>query len=191
MPTRDLYPASRMVLLWAALVLVFATWLPSQFRTTTGGRAGVGVGQVNPQISRQVNVGLQGTPMTGSVHYAPTSIAMSSEVRQAYWQSGALPSDVRMGFASLGPMTPGGAIDYIPPKPSYLTKPAGAPPAPSGSKAYSTGSIRYAPPALPATGTAQIVSPNLAGTSMSFAAPMSAGAINSGPVNTGSIRYAR
>jgi hypothetical protein len=195
-------------LLAALLMCSAATWLVAQYQVSTGARTGGGGGggQVNPQISRQVNVGLQGTPMTGSVRYAPTSVAMPSEVRNAYWQSGALPSDIRMGYASLGPLTPGGAMDYIPPKPDYLTKPSGAPPAAMGSGAYSTGSVRYAPTSvsLPFTasasaapaGAAPITSANLAGRSMTPVAPTSmqpinSGPMNSGPRNTGVVRYAR
>ena len=191
--------ARSVVPLLALLLMGSATWLPAQYPVNT--RVGGG-GQVNPQVSRQVNVGLQGTPMTGSVRYAPTSVAMQSEVRNAYWQSGALPSDIKMGYAALGPLTPGGAMDYIPPKPNYLTKPSAAPPAPMGSSAFSTGSIRYAPaPALSWSGApaaaaakpmtpAPLASPNLAGRTMTPVAPMSHAPMNSGPINTGAIRYA-
>jgi hypothetical protein len=101
--------------------------------------------QVNPQVQTQVRVGLGSTPMTGSVRYAQTSMPMQSEVRYAYAKSGALPSDIRMGYASLGPMTPGGAIDYIPDPPSWTQSKTGPPPSPQGAAAYGVGSVRYAP----------------------------------------------
>ena len=108
--------------------------------------------QVNPQVNRQVNTALYATGSKSSIRYASqlnTSVAMRSEVRYAYWKSGALPSDIRMGYAAIGPLAPGGPLSYIPqPGPSYMPqrKPE-APPAPMGAAAYTNiGTIRYATP---------------------------------------------
>src|SRR5438046_3775493 len=94
-------------------------------------------GQVNPQV----NTALYGGGVPASVRYAnasSTSTPMASELRYAYVKSGALPSDIRMGYAALGPITPGGPMAYIPPStPSYLPQPATAPPSALGSAAYS------------------------------------------------------
>ena len=112
--------------------------------------------QVNPMVNNSVNTRLYGGGTSGSVRYAGvnpeirsrTSVAMQSELRHAYWKSGATPSDVRMGYAALGPMTEGGPISYINYKPSYLSNSKAAPPPAGGSAAYSTmGSIKYSSPA--------------------------------------------
>jgi hypothetical protein len=52
---------------------------------------------------------------TGNFMYSsqPTSQMMPSEARNAYWQSGLLPSEVRGNYACLGPMTTQGQSAYF------------------------------------------------------------------------------
>jgi hypothetical protein len=114
---------------------------------------------------------------------------MASEVRHAYWQSGALPSDVRMGYAALGPLA-ASPLDYIPATPSYLKKDVGGPPGPSGAGAYNMGSIRYAtggggPPSATLVNPGLMSAPNLSGGRVASAS------MSRGPMNTsvGSVRY--
>jgi hypothetical protein len=163
-------------------------------------------GQVNPQV----NPSLYGGTTNSSVRYNSsygTSRAMDSEYRYASWTSGALPSDIRMNYAKLGPLHPDGPLAYVPPAtPSYLPQPKTTPPAAMGGSAYSGASIRYSTPAAapsssyiapvsmaPAPVSRAVVSPALvsSGTVNRGAinsGPMT-GPINSGPINTGSIRY--
>ena len=154
-------------------------------------------GQVNPQV----NTALYGGGVSASVRYSSvgsTSVAMPSEVRYASWASGALPSEIRMGHASLGPLHPSGPLAYIPPPgPSYLPKPATAPPAATASAAYSNGSIRYSTPVAapsnsyiaPKSVAPPQVSPALVSRGPINSGPITSNPINSGPMNTGAIRY--
>jgi len=117
---------------------------------------------------------------------AISSVPMDSELRHAYWQSGAMPSDIRMGYAALGPLTPGGPISYIPPPPSYTAKPVAATPPALGASAYGTaGTIRYSAPAPGLAISGQRAMPAVGG-----AARVSSGPINAGPINN-SVRYSR
>ncbi|HTL30375.1 MAG TPA: hypothetical protein VL282_14185, partial [Tepidisphaeraceae bacterium] len=102
------------------------------------------VGQVNPQVNRAIYSG--GPPQSIKYSgYRNSSVAMPSEVRHAYWKSGALPSDIRMGYAALGPMAPGGPLAYIPQAgPSYMPQRSSAPPPAMGASAYNT--IRFSAP---------------------------------------------
>ena len=89
-----------------------------------------------------------------------------------------------MGYAALGPMTPGGPISYIPPPPSYTAKPVAATPPALAHAAYGTaGTIRYSrtAPGLAMPGSAR--RPGLAPS-------VTAGPINAGPINN-SVRYSR
>jgi hypothetical protein len=170
-----------------------ATWLCGQIA-------------VNPQLTggamsttHQVNTQVYGAGPSGSVRYAQQrgtySTPMNSEWRHAYWKSGALPSDVRMGYAALGPMNPSGPMAYIPPKPSYLNKPAAPQPAAQRPTNYSNQSVRYSsapssnalPSALPAhmPRTAGAASPQVS-PALSPSRPM-----NSAAPSTGSVRYSR
>jgi len=162
-----------------------SAWVLAQY--TKPGQSG---GQVNPQV----NTALYGGGVPASVRYSSvgsTSVPMSSEVRYAAWSSGALPSDIRMGYASLGPMHPAGPLSYIPPPaPSYQPKPQTAPPSASGGSAYTNASIRYSTHAAPvpaASGSAYVAPVAPAPVS---SGPITAGPINSGPIN-GSVRYGR
>lgn len=171
--------------LCAALAIAFSgAWILAQFAKSN---------QVNPQV----NTALYGGGVPASVRYSSvgsTSVPMASEVRYAAWSSGALPSDIRMGRASLGPMHPAGPLAYVPPPgPSYLPKPQTAPPAAVGSSAYSNASIRYSAPAMN-LGSTYVPAISVAPAPVS--APLvSSGPINSGPSNSGSIsgsvRYGR
>lgn len=93
------------------------------------------------QVNRQI-YGSAG-PSSGSVRYAPqylggsptaprTANLLPSEARNAYARSGALPSNIRMNYNAVGPLSPTGAIAYIPPSPSYAYK--GAPAGPQGNR---------------------------------------------------------
>ena len=159
----------------AASALLFAQ-LPHQ--------TGIFTGQVNPQV----NTALYGGGVPASVKYAnagSTSTPMQSELRYAYWKSGALPSDIRMGYAQIGPMNPQGPMAVIDAAtPNYMPVKSTAPPAAMGSAAFSGGgSVRYS--SSPAPSAAYVpprsVSPAL----------VSQGPINSGPINGGAIRYGR
>jgi hypothetical protein len=111
--------------------------------------AAVGVAQfqVNNAVNTRVNNPVYGGGSTGSVRYSNTSVAMPSEVRHAYWKSGAIPSEVRMNAAAIGPIPSGGSISYIPSKPSWQESRSGGssyvPPA-QGQSAFTTGSVRNA-----------------------------------------------
>ena len=147
--TRRLAPI--LIALLAAVALSQA-W--AQYRVNT---APTGGARVNPQAPMQVNRGLAGTPMTGSVHYASTSMPMQSEIRYAQWASGATPSEIRAGYNRVGPLSPGGALDYIPPRPDLTAKADAGAPRAMGSAAYGMGSVRYAPE--PAGGIATVQTP--------------------------------
>ena len=87
-----------------------------------------------------------------------------------------------MGYAALGPLTPGGTMAYIPPPPSYLNKPPAALPPALGAAAYGTGAtVRYSSPAPSSV--------HMAPSAVSSAA-MSSGPLNAGPINN-SVRYGR
>src|SRR5688500_10629138 len=119
---------------------------------------------------------------------------MGSEVRYAAWSSGALPSDIRMGHASLGPMHPAGPLAYVPPPvPNYLPKPQSAPPSAIGGAAYTNASIRYSSPAGAAGSTyvaPKSLTPAPVSSPLVSSGPINCGPINSGPIN-GSVRYGR
>jgi hypothetical protein len=169
------------------------TWLCAQIAVNSqlsGGNAR----SVNAQVSTQV----YGAGMSSSVRYAEQrgkySTPMNSEVRHAYWKSGALPSDVRMGYAALGPMNPSGPLAYIPPKPAYLNKPAAVNTPPSRPTNYSNQSVRYSsgsspnalPSALPAhmPRTASAASPQVS-------SALGNSAMGSSAVGTATVRYSR
>jgi hypothetical protein len=109
--------------------------------------------QVNPQAPRQVNNALYGGGTSGSMRYSwgPSyttkySQALPSEVRYAQIKSGALPSEIRMNAAAIGPMAPQGPIAYVPPARDPYAKPDRPAPSPQGGAAFSTGAsgtIRY------------------------------------------------
>jgi hypothetical protein len=149
-------------------------------------------GQVNPQV----NSALYGGGVSASVRYAgvgSTSVAMGSEVRYASWTSGALPSDISMGRASLGPLHPAGPMAYVPPpKPSYMPSPSTSVPQAVGKGAFDTGSIRYS--GSRASSTATYMAPQSVGGAVSRAAPVG-GQVNAGPINagpiSGAVRYGR
>src|SRR4051794_31490928 len=111
-------------------VIALAAWLRAQYALPQPG------GQINPQINAEI----YGNGAVNSVRYSsPSSVAMNSEVRHAYWKSGALPSDLRAGYSSIGPMAPGGAMAYIPSAQSHLTKPVAPMPSAMSASTYNTG----------------------------------------------------
>jgi hypothetical protein len=137
---------------------------------------------------------------SGSVRYsASSSIAMPSEVRHAYWKSGSLPSDFKMGYAAIGPRPQGGAIRYVDYKPTYMDKKPGPPPQPlSPSAAASMGSVRYASssPAPSASSSRVQSSSRSAGMPQTLSAPPPAGATGTQPSAVrsptyGTVRYTR
>lgn len=89
-----------------------------------------------------------------------SSVAMQSEVRNAAFRAGAMPSEVRMNYAALGPMMQGGPMAYIPASgPRYTVGSVGTvgnylgprPPSPapapsianSSAAGVASGSVRY------------------------------------------------
>jgi hypothetical protein len=72
--------------------------------------------QVNPQVGRVNNrVGGELYGNMGSVRYASyQTTVLPSEARYATWRSGALPSEVAMQARAVGPLSPSGAIAYVP-----------------------------------------------------------------------------
>jgi hypothetical protein len=141
-------------MLFAAALVLALSHVLAQYRVNT---APTGGARVNPQAPMQVNRGLAGTPMTGSVHYASTSMPMQSEIRYAQWASGATPSEIRTSYNRIGPLSPGGAMDYIPPRPDLTAKVDAGPPQAMGSSAYGMGSVRYAP--APSAGVPTLQTP--------------------------------
>ena len=168
---------------------------------------------------RMVNTQIYGSPAP-TVRYAPqylrsapyvpsSSMAMPSEVRNAYAVTGATPSSIRMNAAALGPLAPGGPSSYISPPPQFnrpavaqgnlvntgVTGPISpiqaAPFAPIGG----TGSVRYNSPAftpipgaLPSPGPApQMSSASL--TPAPIGGPVSSNPFASTSVGTGNVRY--
>ena len=151
---------------------------------------------VNQQVNTRANTQLYGSSgVGGSVRYAGrqgTSEPMNSEWRHAYWKSGATPSDIRMGYAALGPLDPRGPMAYIPQKPAYTQRSGvAAPPPPSTTlpKTYSTGSVRYSSPRPNEVRAASTAKPVSSPRVSSTLAP--AGAYNGRQYTTSSVRYAR
>jgi hypothetical protein len=172
------------------LLLVFASagagaWLFAQTRVDTrvggGGSAPVSRNLYNPTGLSQSSVRYAGA--------ADTSRPMQSELRYKYRQSGALPSDIRMAQAALGPLHPAGPQAYIRPQPSYAQRPSytqrnvsEAPPP----------SIRYASRASSASSNAvssASVSGQLPSAQVSSALVPSQRINNAAP--SGAVRYAR
>ena len=167
------------------------------------------------QVNRQVHAGSYG-PSPGSVRYAPqylgpTSYApgstrmLPSEVRNYYSRSGATPSQIRTGYAAIGPSAPGGQASYLQPAPTYGRQagPAGnrVNPMVASNSAASAGSIRYANSVPANVGlSAGVASPGF--TPSVYQAPISmsaspgavsgaSGALPQGYLPTGSVRYSR
>ncbi len=108
------------------------------------------------QVNTRVDNSLYGAANMGSVKYSNnTSVPMPSEVRFAYYQSGATPSEVKMNMAAQGRITPNGAMDYIPNRASPGQS-AYVPPS-QGNLAYNTGSVQR--PVMPASPNQAMISP--------------------------------
>ena len=99
------------------------------------------MGQINPQVNSE----LYGHGTVNSIKYnSISSVPMQSELRHAYWQSGATPSDIRMGYAALGPMTPGWTHSRHPATAELYRQASRSDSAVLGAAAYGTaGTIRY------------------------------------------------
>jgi hypothetical protein len=113
-------------------------------------------------VNRQVNNSLYGgsNMSMGSVKYGgsgTTSRPMPSEVRNAYYKSGATPSEVRMNAAAMGPLTPNGPIDYIPKRGSNDGGRGGYAPQPAMMPSYNTGSVRR--PVMPPSPNQTLIAP--------------------------------
>jgi hypothetical protein len=93
--------------------------------------------QVNTRVDNSL-YGAGSIPI-GSVKYTPasTSMPMQSEIRNEYYKSGAIPSDIKMNRAAQGPLTPNGPMDYIP-----KAQPAQGAYVPPTMPAYGTGSVQ-------------------------------------------------
>jgi hypothetical protein len=137
MPRRDRY-------ILTAIVLCCAGALVAQF-----------------QVNRRVDNSLYGAGSAPSIKYSRnTSIAMPSEVRYAEIRSGALPSELAMNRAAMGPLASGGNIAYVPPQPTWtqVRQQVAAAPPPRQSP-YATGSIKHSNlPASPNQIVAQPIS---------------------------------
>ena len=125
------------------LLAVAAPLVTAQYQVNT---------RVNNTVNRQV---YSGSGPTGCINFAGTSGGiqakssqmMGSEFKYAAWTSGASRSDLRAGYAALGPHAAGGREAYINYKPAYLkagtsTGSNSAPPL-FNSSAHSAGSMRY------------------------------------------------
>jgi hypothetical protein len=110
--------------------------------------------QVNTRVDNSL-YGAGSIPI-GSVKCTPasTSMPMQSEIRNEYYRSGAIPSDIKMNRAAQGPLTPNGPMDYIPkPQPAqgaYVPPPMTMP-------AYNTGSIQR--PMMPSSPNQTMIAP--------------------------------
>jgi hypothetical protein len=90
--------------------------------------------RINRQVGQPVYGGSGGGGGGGSVRYgyvAPTAPhsanLLPSEARNAYYRSGALPSEIRMNVRAVGPMAPGGVSAYIPPGSPVVIRAGNAP----------------------------------------------------------------
>jgi hypothetical protein len=177
------------------LTIACATaWVWGQTRVDN--RVGV---QVNTRVNNQLYG--DGGRTGASIRYAQatqSSVPMRSEVRHAYWQSGATPSDLRMGYAALGPMAPGGVMSYIPAKPDY-TQRRPSTPAPTqrpryagtGQSTYTGQSVRYSSPSAPGPSAVRSQAPSRAVTPSKVSSALVAPTINNAsPASAGSVWYA-
>src|SRR3954464_4905100 len=111
------------------------------------------------QVNRQVGpVYSQGA---GSVRYANvaarptvTSNLLPSEARNAYYKSGALPSEIRMNFAAVGPLAPSGVRAYIPAPTPATGRPSEGP---TGNRIHPAGGQPINP--APIASTVSMTSP--------------------------------
>jgi len=168
------------------------------------------VGQVNNRVGGE----LYGNNNIGSVRYSatPQQNLLPSEARYATWRSGALPSEIAMNAAAVGPLAPNGAISYVP-KPSplqtamktpqpplYTNNYSFAQPAktdqllPPPQKGYAPSSIRYSnpppPPAPPVnTSTGQVPTRNIPPPVTPSAPSVSLQPTYVEALNSGSMRY--
>ena len=152
------------------------------------------VAQYNPYASNQVNPrvnnALYSTASSGTIRYGlNSSQPMMGELRHAFWQSGALPSDVRMNYAAIGPMAD--RFSYIPSTPSWQTRDLGPHPAPQGAGAFGMGTIRYGGTGGGGPVSSTMVNPGLMSAPSVSRGPVGAYAVNRGPMSTsmGSVRY--
>jgi hypothetical protein len=129
---------------------------------------------------------------------------MPSENWNAFFKSGALPSELKYGYASAGPMAQGGIMAYLPqPGPQYKTGSVGT----TGNYVNTAAgpTMGMAPPAVPyPVGGSVRYSPSSA---LAASAPPPAALISRGPIGpapmsgavampsgqrfSGSIRYGR
>lgn len=175
----------------------------------------LGQWQVNNQVgavNNRVGGELYGNNTNmGSVRYAAYSqrTVLPSEARYATWRSGALPSEIAMNAAAVGPLAPNGAISYVPPpspvqsamktpmpqlyNPAYdlggrpLDAQIAAPKV--GFESSAAGSMRYA--SVPQANSAQIAPGQISGGQISgqIGAPMVASAqLPSGQLPDGQLK---
>lgn len=111
--------------------------------------------RVNNQIYGSSSPSIKYGPQVNGSVYTPasTSRAMPSELRNAYYKSGDLPSTIRMNAAAIGPLAPSGPMAYIdgPPKPkksitggNYVDTSVGQRGATIKTGPSGSGSVRYA-----------------------------------------------
>jgi hypothetical protein len=142
------------------------------------------------QVNPRVNSALYSTASSGSIRYGlSSSQPMASELRHAYWQSGALPSDVRMNYAAMGPLAD--RFSYIPSTPSYQSKNMGPAPHAQGAGAYGMGTIRYGGTGGGGAPSSTMVSPTLMSAPSVSRGSVGAYSVSRGPMSSGmgSVRY--
>jgi hypothetical protein len=178
----------------AIALSVAAVFAQQQVNLQTNARVNTGMGPVNTRAGGEL---YGNNTSTGTVRYARQVGYLPSEVRYAQMRSGALPSEIRMGAAAQGPLSPTGAVGYIPAQselqkavkaappvlwgPAYGPKPAAAPsgtPAPVWSPQLNAASIHYASSASQAAPSPYY----LAATPLN-STPLNATAINAAPVS--------
>jgi hypothetical protein len=96
---------------------------------------GLGGGQ---RVNNQVNTELYGNHTTQAPLYGPQIQPLPSETRMAIQRSGALPSEILINSQAVGPLSPHGAMDYIPDQ-SPVQKAMGAKPINLWGPAYGPG----------------------------------------------------
>jgi hypothetical protein len=97
------------LLLWAAAPA------RGQFQVAEPGAPGPNTPAATTQAwDRRPGVELYGNTQNKPARYTPQVQPLPSETRMAIERSGALPSEIRMNAAAAGPLTPNGAMDYVP-----------------------------------------------------------------------------
>ena len=113
------FAAKRLAMLASVAVFVLSLALYAQY-------------QVNRQLygspgPTAASMRFQPQYLGGPASAPPTANLLPSEVRNAYVRSGQLPSNIRMSYNAIGPLSPTGAIGYIYPTNSQIKGPPAGP----------------------------------------------------------------